>query len=319
MATAEQLKSLIRSHFDEDKELFTTVALQLAAHEARLGHSSLAHEIRSLVDKNKSSRVKVFHFRKDLDDLIISSEPHERLSDLILSDEMKKRIERILREYYQREKLSKFGQNHRRKILLAGPPGTGKTMTATVLGGELNLPLYTILMDKLVTKYMGETSAKLRQIFEAIEEERGVYLFDEFDAIGAERGRDNEVGEMRRVLNAFLQFIEQDSSDSLIIAATNNLMILDQALFRRFDDVLHYSLPSEDQIRHLITNRLGQFQSKKLSLNSVIKEAESLSHAEITQACDNAIKEVILEDQKYVSANLLKTMIKERKSAYIRE
>src|SRR5690606_40096382 len=99
-----------------------------------------------------------------------------------------------------------------RKILLSGPPGTGKTLTASILANELRLPLYTILMDKMVTKFMGETSAKLRQVFDLIEQRQGVYLFDEFDAIGGERSRDNDVGEMRRVLNSFLQFIDRKST-----------------------------------------------------------------------------------------------------------
>lgn len=171
-------------------------------------------------------------------------------------------------------------------------------------------------MDKIVTKFMGETSAKLRQIFDVIQDRRAVYLFDEFDAIGGERGRDNDVGEMRRVLNAFLQFIERDTSDSLILAATNNPRILDQALFRRFDDVLHYRLPERAEIARLIENRLGSFRSKSVPLENSIKIAASLSHAEITQACDDAIKETILADGKSVTATLLKKMLQERRSAY---
>ncbi len=100
---------------------------------------------------------------------------------------------------------------------------------------------------------MGETSAKLRQIFDLIEQRQGVYLFDEFDAIGGERSRDNDVGEMRRVLNSFLQFIERDQSDSLIIAITNNKSLLDQALFRRFDDVMLYNLPTKEEKLSLLT------------------------------------------------------------------
>jgi len=319
MATAEQLKSLIRSHFAGDRERFTTIALQLAAHEAKQGHSTLAHEIRALVDKAKSAPVRVIRFNRELDDLVILAEPRERLADLIVSDDMRNRIKRILREYRQQDKLKKHGLDNRRKALLAGPPGTGKTMTAAVLAGELHLPLHTILMDKLVTKFMGETSAKLRQIFDVIRERRGVYLFDEFDAIGAERGRDNDVGEMRRVLNSFLQFIEQDKSDSLIVAATNNPRILDQALFRRFDDVLYYHLPTGDEIRQLMENRLGKFRGKKLSLKTAVKEAETLSHAEITQGCDDAIKEAILADRKTVTATLLKEMLRERRLAYGKE
>ena len=319
MATAEQLKTLIRSHFSGEQERFSTIALQLAAHEAKQGHSTLANEIRALVDKARETPVRIVRLNRELDDLVVTSEPKERLFDLIVSDEMRSRIHRILREYRQQEKLKKHGLENRRKALLAGPPGTGKTMTAAVLAGQLHLPLHTILMDKLVTKFMGETSAKLRQIFEAIRERRGVYLFDEFDAIGAERNRDNDVGEMRRVLNAFLLFIEQDKSDSLIVAATNNSRILDKALFRRFDDVLYYHLPTSNEIQRLIENKLGRFRSKRLSLKTTVKEAKTLSHAEISQACDDAIKEAILADRKTVTATLLKKMLRERRLAYGRE
>jgi SpoVK/Ycf46/Vps4 family AAA+-type ATPase len=316
MATAEHIKSLIRSHFANQPEQFFTIALQVAAHEAKQGHDSLAHEIRSLVDKAKTRPGQIVPFTPDLSHLIFSSEPKERLSSLVLSTEMRSRIERILREFRQKVKLEKHGLSHRRKILLAGPPGTGKTLTAAVLAGELDLPLYTILMDKLFTKFMGETSAKLRQIFDTIQKHRGVYLFDEFDAIGGERSREDDVGEMRRVLNAFLQFIERDTSDSLIVAATNNPRILDQALFRRFDDVLHYHLPEQADIERLIENRLGSFRQKQIALDVSAKVAVSLSHAEITQACDDAIKETILADRKCVTATLLKQMLQERRAAY---
>lgn len=316
MATAEQIKTLIRSHFSEQPEQFFTIALQVAAHEAKQGHQSLANEIRTLVDKAKARPARVIPFTPDLDHMVLTSEPKERLGVLVQSDEMSERIERILREYRQKAKLEKHGLSHRRKILLAGPPGTGKTLTAAVLAGELGLPLFTIMMDKIVTKFMGETSAKLRQIFDVIQERQGVYLFDEFDAIGGERSRENDVGEMRRVLNAFLQFIERNSSDSLIVAATNNPRILDQALFRRFDDVLYYHLPKKAEIERLIENRLGSFRSKKMHLEKSAKIAESLSHAEIAQACDDAIKETILADRKTVTATLLKQMLQERRLAF---
>ena len=250
---------------------------------------------------------------------MVSTEPRERLKDLIVSDGMRDRISRILQEYRQQGKIKKYGLNNRRKLLLAGPPGTGKTMTAAALAGELHLPLHTILMDKLVTKFMGETSAKLRQIFDVIKDQRGVYLFDEFDAIGGERGRSDDVGEMRRVLNSFLQFIEQDDSLSLIVAATNNPEILDRALFRRFDDVLHYHLPDEDEIKRLVENRLARFINKGFSLKIVVKESEGLSHAEITQACNDAIKDSILSDKTTVTATRLKKMLHERRLAYGKE
>ncbi len=314
MATAEQVKTLIRSHFESEPERFATAALQIAAHEARRGHSSVAHEIRVLIDKSRKTPIRIT-FHRELDDLVLESEPRHRLNELVVSDAIIKKIARILREYRQQHKLKKHGLCHRRKILLAGPPGTGKTMTAAIIARELDLPFFTILMDKLVSKYMGETSAKLRQIFELIERERGVYLFDEFDAIGAERGLENDVGEMRRVLNAFLQFIESDSSDSLIVAATNSLGLLDKALFRRFDDVLHYRMPEKKEIARLIDNHLGSFHGK-FALEGIASQAVQLSHAEVAQACDDAIKETILSDKMKVTRKQLLDMLKDRHEAY---
>jgi len=315
MATAEQIKSLLRSHFNQDSERFLTISLQLAAHEARQGHTSLANEIKSLVDKSRSKKSRIINIQPDLKDLIFQTQPDAKLNQLIVRETVSQRIQRLLKEYRQKARIRKYGLNNRRKLLLSGPPGTGKTLTASIIGGELNLPLYTILVDKLITKYMGETAAKLRQIFELIQTQQGVYLFDEFDAIGAARGRDNEVGEMRRVLNAFLQFIENDQSESFIIAATNNPEILDKALFRRFDDVLFYELPEKDQFIQLIQNRLGIFFSK-FKLDDLAVKFKSLSHADVCLACDDAIKESILDGKENVTKSILSRMLTHRREVY---
>lgn len=239
------------------------------------------------------------------------------LSALVLPVTLVDRIKRIIHEYRQQEKLKKHGLSNRRKVLLTGPPGTGKTMTARVLAHELRLPLYTIQVDKLVTKFMGETSVKLRKIFDHIRDNVGVYLFDEFDAIGGERSLDNDVGEMRRVLNALLQFIEQDVSESLIVGATNNPNLLDRALFRRFDDVLNYSAPDESGTRRLIENVLGSFKGR-IAWKSVLNECVGLSHAEIDHACRDAIKESILNDLKTVSSSDLSRVLHERSQTHPR-
>ena len=165
---------------------------------------------------------------------------------------------------------------------------------------------------------MGETSAKLRQIFDLIRDQQGVYLFDEFDAIGGERTLENDVGEMRRVLNALLQFIEQDVSESLIIGATNNPALLDRALFRRFDDILHYGLPDEASRRRLIENVLGCFKGR-LGWKSVMNQSSGLSQAEIDHACRDSIKEAILGDKVKVETKALVRTLRERSQTHERK
>lgn len=317
MATAEQLKALIRSFLSEDSERFYTIALQLAAHEAQMGHGAVAHDIREIIDKaRRAGGPKVIKFPVDLRGLVLTEEPHAPRASFVARQDLARRVERVIHEYRQQEKLKTHGLSPRRKLLLVGPPGTGKTMTARVLAHELRLPLYTVQVDKLVTKFMGETSAKLRQLFDLIQRDQGVYFFDEFDAIGAERSRDNDVGEIRRVLNAFLQFIEQDTSDSLIVAATNSPRLLDRALFRRFDDVLHYELPSEDERKRIIQNVLGTYLPRNFAWKTVIAACEGLSQAEIDAACRDAIKQAILSDTKSVSGKLLLASLRERQDIH---
>ncbi len=319
MATADQIKSLIRSYSEEDRERFYSIALQVAAHEAKQGHATLAHEIRALVDNHKKRAqqgLKVAPFPQELKGLVVSDMPDIPLQSLVAPQATLERFRRTIKEFYQRGKLHKYGLSNRRRILLAGPPGTGKTMSARVLAHELKLPLYTVQVDRLVTKFMGETSAKLRQIFDIMEQKQGIYFFDEFDAIGGDRSMDNDVGEMRRVLNALLQFIEQDQSDSIIVAATNNPKLLDQALFRRFDDVLYYSLPDEEERKHLIEIIMGTFLASKFAWNKVLSSSADLSQAEIGSACRDAIKDAVLHDKSKVTASELISTLDQRKQVY---
>ncbi len=314
MATAEQIKSLIRSHSAGDAERFYTIALQVAAHEARRGHGSLSTEIKSIVDAARhSQQARVIDFPQESSGLVLAQKPSIPLSSLVLGQKLSDRIGRVVLEYRQRDKLHSYGLSQRRKLLLIGPPGTGKTMTAFALAHETRLTFFTIQVDKLVTKFMGETSAKLRQIFNHIARASGVYLFDEFDSIGGARTLDNDVGEIRRVLSSFLQFIEQDNSESIIVAATNTPELLDRALYRRFDDVLRYGLPEEHDRRRLVEQVIGQFLPSCFSWDRVIKASHGLSHAEIDLACKDAVKQAILLNQERVSDSLVHQMLVERR------
>lgn len=316
MATADQIKSLIKAHNDGDNERFKTVVLQIAAYEAKLNHQAFARELKKLSEKIGSNRANILHFNQTQNNpMLTMSVPSCKLKDLIVSEEIHDRIVRILNEHNNRNKLKSYGMINRRKILIEGRPGTGKTFTASIIASEAGLPLYTVQMDKLVTKFMGETSVKLRQVFDSIENTIGVYFFDEFDAIGADRNLDNEVGEMRRILNSFLQFIEEDSSESIIIAATNNQGILDKALYRRFDDVLHYTMPTKREVEQLYNYKLSVFQNSFIPSFKLIEKSIALSHAEIIRICNDAIKDSILDNKEITESKLL-SLINERLTVY---
>ncbi len=188
-------------------------------------------------------------------------------------------------------------------------------MTAAALAGELHFPLFTILLEGVITKFMGETAAKLRMIFQAMTVEKGVYLFDEFDALGAKRSQSNDVGEIRRVLNSFLQLLEKDDSDSIIIAATNHADLLDKALFRRFDDVLTYALPDERTAVKIVRSRLAEFDIKAVDWERVSRDVSDLSQAELVRASDEAAKHAILEGSLGITTEDLLVALHERKHA----
>ena len=319
MASAEQIKALLKSHMDGDDDRFFSVAMQVAAHEARVGHGKLAGELRALIDDAKERRgasppVPIGRPRGELANLLEASYPKARLGEMILTDALADQIQRVIREQRHASRIVEHGLSPRRKLLLIGPPGTGKTMTASVLAGELGLPLFEVRLDGLITKYMGETAAKLRQVFDATSRTRGVYFFDEFDAIGSQRGLANDVGEIRRVLNSFLQMIEQDRSHSLVVAATNHPAILDSALFRRFDDVLQYELPDGTQVVSLLKTRLSNVVTKGVRWQRLAELAAGLSYAEITRASDEALKDALIHERPRVRESDIQTMLNERKS-----
>ncbi len=325
MTTAQQLISLLKSHVEGDNEQFLTIALQAAASEARRGHGKVAMQLRELVDAARANKdrlagrkkapVPLAQPRGDLANLVAVRYADVRLSSMVLPAELEARLKRVILEQRQQHKLRNHGLTPRRKLLLVGPPGSGKTMTAAALAGELHTPLFTVQLDGLMTKFMGETASKLRLVFSAMAETKGVYFFDEFDAIGAKRAERNDVGEIRRVLNSFLQFLDEDESDGLVVAATNHPELLDPALFRRFDDVIEYTLPSVEVATGIFQARLSGFDTRDIDWSMAVTDASGLSQAEIARAAADAAKLVILSDRERITQNDLAIAIAERKGA----
>ena len=311
MATADQILSLIRNHINNDDAQFRKVALQISAVEARGGHAIIARTIQELLRQKNTSlgTIRLVSKNKDVDDLLLQLDTCDDRKSLILSSSVEEKLERIIKEYLKKETLKKYGLVNRRKLLLYGASGTGKTMTASVLAKEFNLPFFVVRTEKVVTKFMGETGQKLGRIFDFISEVPAVYLFDEFDAIGSQRGMDKEVGEQRRILNTFLQLLERDDSDSFIIAATNSIESIDKAMFRRFDDVIEYSLPDREQRLALLHEYL--YAAKDLDFALAESLFEGMSHAEIKMLCSDIFKESLLNDKK-IDLSLVQNIVNMR-------
>lgn len=323
MAKAEQIKAILKSYIDKDDTRFYSVMMQLAATEARNGHGKLADEIKRMIDeaKERSSLpvdqrppIPISAPRGELAGLLSVDFPKIRLSDMVLPSKTLRRLQRILKEQRHVAAIKSHGLEPRRKLLLVGDPGCGKTMTSAVLAGELGIPQFTVRLDGLITRYLGETAAKLKLIFDSLVNARGVYLFDEFDAIGSQRAFLNDVGEIRRVLNSFLMLIERDTSNSLIIAATNHPQSLDYALYRRFDDILEYGLPERKQIEQFLRTRLSSLQKSHLDLTAVAQRAAGLSYADIGSVCDDVLKDMIMEQRAAVETEDVVQVVEEKKT-----
>lgn len=326
MATADQFKALVRSHADGDDGHFYSVAMQVAARAAKQGHSKFAQDLCELVDSAKVASqeggrqlrpVPVTQPRGDLAGLLAVTYPDQRLSDLVVDEKVRASLRRVLSEQRQQDRLMEHGFEPVRSLLLIGPPGTGKTLSASVLAGELHLPLFLIRLESVITKFMGETSAKLRLIFDAAEDTRGVYFFDEVDALAGDRSSANDVGEIRRVLNSFLQFLEQHHSSSILVAATNHPQLLDRAIFRRFGLVIDYTMPTPELARTVIRNRLASLNTRGLNWKRIDQSTVGLSHSELTIACEQAAKQMILAKGPRVTTDLLVAALDERRRSSI--
>lgn len=320
--SGDHIKALLRSHADGDDSSFYSVMAQIAAQEARRGHNRLASELKQAIDGAKGEKsvarrtvTPIARPRGDLADLVTAEFPQVGLRNLVVPDRIRGQLEEVIAEQRQRRPLSERGFAPIHRLLLEGPPGTGKTMTAAVIAKELSLPLLTVRLDSLLSKFLGETAAKLRLVFDAVRDQRAVYLFDEFDALGADRSG-NDVGEARRILNSFLVFLDQAGPESIVVAATNHTEILDRALFRRFDMVVHYELPQTGEAQEVLRARLGPMgKGIRLSRVASAKSVAALSHAELVKAAEAAAKQAIIRGEETIEDADLSSALANRRSA----
>ena len=310
MARADLLKRLFMSFIQSDPISFADAAKELIDEEKKKQHVILANELSRILEKapEKSTssfqQLKFESVPKDSDrgtPLIEVRNPTRFLEDLILSPQQIHTLHGVAEEIREWDVLDANGLKPSNKLLFCGPPGCGKTVTAEALATFLRLPLLYVRFDSVVSSLLGETAANLRKVFDYASRDNWVILFDEFDAIGRSRDDASEHGELKRVVNAFLQMLDRFTGHSVVIAATNFEQSLDPALWRRFDEIVRFEKPTKPQIQSLLELRLRNNKYPASILAKATTQLNGMSHAEIERVCLDILKHLALQNRKDIS------------------
>lgn len=310
MAKAQEVMALVRAHIDGDNERFRAIVLQIAAHAAG-SSANVAKSLRELAAKPPRPQ-QMTALRPQVESLLVVSSAVVDIMDMALDASARLKIDRFLLEQGSSAKLIEHGLRPASKLLFTGPPGTGKTMCSSAIAHALSLPLIRVQLHGVIASHLGETAGHLGKVFQSIREMRGVYLFDEFDALAADRGTTgNDVTEMRRVVNSLLQFVEMDDSDSVIIAATNHPDLIDRAMFRRFDQVIDFPLPTVEIAEYLVRARL--LWSTDIDWAAVRVASIGIGHADLTSACHHVNKDAVIGDRDRITTKEIVAAIEARR------
>ena len=317
MANGKVLRQLIKAGATGDVAAFRRVSEVIIEEERQKQHHLLANDLEHILYGDhaiQTSRVPAappvpVDKERGLP-LLDIRQPSRSLDEIVLPESSSDAVEEILEENRRADVLRTYGMKAISKVIFFGPPGCGKTLAAEVVACELDMPLAIVRLDTLVSSYLGETAANLRQIFDFISQYPMVVLFDEFDAIGKERGDSGDHGELRRVVNAVLQMMDAYQGKSLILAATNHEHILDSAIWRRFDDAIEFPL---HQLSELMKLKLrGIRRQFELEDDEVLSLFIGKSGADLERIVRRAIKRMILRSQEFLT-------LKDLKNALLRE
>lgn len=304
------------------------VAFSIIEEEKRKGHTKLADRLNTILHSNISKSNEVRPTLKIAKESLTYKVPvdrryklplathieHDKLRhEMILSTDVENKILRIEKEYLARERLAHHGLKPRKKILLYGSSGCGKSMAAERIAWELGLPFYKVRFDSIISSYLGESASNLQNLFESIEDYPCVLLLDEFDIIGKQRDfSSNDVGEIHRIVNILLGLLEEYDGSGILIATTNLEGSLDKALFRRFDDFIELPKPSEKEIVDLLKMSFSALRvSKEIDFKYYAKEMEGLSYAIVVKIANDAAKKTIINSNQVVSPDDLSKALEE--------
>ncbi len=251
----------------------------------------------------------------DRDAALVDVRHAERTRDeIVLTDGLRRKIDRIEEEFRARASLARMGLAPKSRLLFVGPPGCGKTLCAEILASDLGLALLYARFDGIVSSFLGETASNLRRVFAYAQQQQSVLLFDEFDALGKRRDDPQEVGELKRVVSSFLQLLDSYPRSNLVVAATNHEGLLDEALWRRFDEILFFGQPSQEQLVSLMELRLRSVRKRSVDLPTIAADMKGFTFADAERVCFEASKVMVLAGRKELTQDMLWDELREQKS-----
>lgn len=322
---AELLKRLFRAIASSDNEAIDKLMFMTIEEERKKGHTRVAEQLENITKNRKRSTSNISDELRPLSELprskrlenpLVTVISREKLQHyMILPETIEKRFRRIEREYAARDRLAHYGLRYRQKILLYGPPGCGKTLGAERLAWNTGLPLLKVRFDAMISSYLGETASNLRLVFDTANESPCLLFLDECDSIARSREDTQEVGEIKRVVNTFLQILDEYSSNSgLVVAATNLNKSLDTALWRRFDDLILVPKPGENELLQILKQTLSVVEMGSINWDLIVKQMSDFSAAQAVKVGQDAAKRAILEREELVIQQHLEEVVEEIKA-----
>ena len=318
----KHLQILFESFGSKDDKTFVRAAEAIIERELAANHHGFANALRHALNgnaqvANTSQRVRELSVmprdRRSGEDLLWLAEAQAGLEGLVLGREQNRAISRFLLEQRSRSRLRAHGLDPMNRLLFWGPPGNGKSATASALGFELGLPLATIRIDSIISSFLGDTASHLNRVFAQAASTPMVLLFDEVDSLAKRRDDPRDVGELKRVVNALIQLIDRSAhSQSIFVAASNHQQLLDPAIWRRFDTVIEFPMPAEGQRLDLIKRLLRDIRYKG-DIRPVVRASNGLSFAEIERAVKVSLKSMVIEERERLEAAEISAALLERK------
>jgi AAA+ superfamily predicted ATPase len=300
VARADLLISLVKSAMGGDMVSFRKVVETVIAEERAKKHDILADRLTGLLnDIPATLRRQTPIVQNGSKDLLFEVVPQRKLSELVLDKNIVISVKELVEEHQRADILKSYGLIPRNKILLAGPPGNGKTTLAEAIAYELMYPLLVIRYDSLIGSYLGETAARLKNVFDIARTRHCVLFFDEFETLGKERGDTRETGEIKRVVSSLLLQIDRIPCHTIVITASNHPELLDRAVWRRFQIKVELSNPSKNQI----ISFLEMFEIKtsfsfQRSLPYLATKLKDGNYAEIEDFCIDVLRQCVLQKKQ---------------------